>query len=257
MLLLERVNVYDVLAREMAGAALYKYKKILQDKDIVRLAANFRYHYEFPAKGVSTKWPQDIDKILECTAKFYIAYNMGQYPPEVIYFFNGNYSKNLNFLSGEDDYKTRPDIQISLNVFNNDFSEFQGNFDWQAFYFELLQTIRHELEHQVQAMRAYGIPVHHFDFDADNELRVDLPKSVDFVGKTIKNHALYTTVLASEVEAELKSYYLVYKKTKKSMYDLIVKALKQLDLDAEDIQYVIGEWERYRKKHFKYMPSLK
>ena len=266
MLLTERVTIYDVLARNIASAGFHKYKRILTAKDSIDLRATFRYYYEFPVKGIKDNNVYvTLDELLDSRVLFRIQYDNEPTRPGIVYFFYVHYYKDTKFIGTDTLHKENPDITIILYLFDDDPINFKTNFDWQKFYFQLLQAVRHELEHQAQYLRSEGVPLHHFDFYKDEKMREDeeylsqVNKDFvkDIIGKTPKNQALYATILASEVEAELKSFYLVYRKTKKkSMYNLLVPTLIDFGLDTNDINYVIGEWEKYRKKYFKYMPSL-
>ena len=249
MLLTERVSVYDNLAKELAKVGFQNYKnKLFYGRGFIQVP--YEFYYKFPVKGMPTNHNfKDLD------SKISFSIQRGRsFDTEYDYYFNGDYSSTTN------------NINIVLVPLNPNSSIFEKDFDWQEFYFHLLQTIRHELEHQVQYLRADGIPVHYYDTekDADNRKyglfrnQISRIYATDIIGRPPKIQALYTTQLASEVEAQLKSFYLIYKKNKRqSMNKLLIQALKRYDFDADDSAYVISEWEKYRKAYFPYMPSLK
>ena len=252
MLLTERFSEYDKLAKKLASRGFAFYKEVLTGKEGYNIKATFKDTYQFPIKGLlMDKYPVALHDISKCVIKFSLMYNFTKNISDM-YYFNGSYSSNANHLF------------IILNILGFDKMLFKQNFNWQEFYFKLLRTIRHELEHQVQYFREGGIPVHHYDTDKDAEIRKSkFFKSQDSVehiikttGRLPKIQARYTTLLPSEVEAQLKSIYLISKKTKKSMHEVLVPVLLDYELPYWDVRYVIDVWEEYRKKHFSYMPPL-
>ena len=158
----------------------------------------------------------------------------------------------------------QPDILVNVDTSREQLHQFKkSDFKWDLLYFKILRVVRHELEHQAQYLRLYGNKIEKYDTVANDIARKAFwdenydSKALNFSFKTAPA-VHYSTELASEVEAELKAYYLLHKKTKKSFKKVIEDALlfKLGDSAKKEIEYVLKKWEEYRKKHFKYMPSL-
>ena len=263
MLLTERFNVYDKLAKKLAKDSFAHYKSYLEDFEAVNddavtnLYSYSRktfpiFYYSFPVVGSNFE-----DDALESKLQCIIEMSPGLFSSENKYAFNGLYNPNADYFNKKHDTKIAPDITVELHI--SDFEQFEYyDFDWNKFYFELLHVIRHELEHQVQHLRKEGIPVAHFDFDRDELTRTTLGYQTD---DAMSSQAQYFAKLPSEVEAELKAHYFISKKTKEPLKTIVRKRLVDLgefmDFKKSDIDYIITKWEEYRKKYFKYMPSLK
>ena len=282
MLLTERVNIYDKLAKALTKKGFDLYRDYIANNDNFNKTSDSAgiVRYIFPKKGVgSYKDVVNSDRILNCSIDFTIEKTSPyikifnamrkrqseEYIPTAGYKTHGSYIYPKNFLAGYENEKENPDIVIKLVVKN--FKEFhKEDFKWNKFYFDILHTVRHELEHQAQYLREAGIPIHHFDMPWDVTVRTSGSYKRGHEARELESHfgtvdknsqILYNTVLSSEVEAELKAYYLLYKKTKKPLKDVIKTQLKKYDLDSGEINYVLDKWEQYRKWNFKYMPSLK
>lgn len=239
-LILERVSVYDVLASKLNRKCFEDIKahfdSILDyvDEEGFSLGTIFEYPFEFPRTGWGKK---------ELPEKgFSVTLEISDYTGHAT---TNEYGFGVNGLA------VNNGIQLDFVV--NDLDYFLDNVDWQEVYRDLLQIIRHELEHLAQFYREDGIPIHYYDADQDYEKRESSAYERQAHSLGFDKHVLYATELSSEIEAELKSMYFISKKTKEPVVAIATKKLKQMNISDRGIAYILKKWGEYAKKHFPYI----
>lgn len=242
-LIQERVSPYDVLARKLTNKCLSIVKDYItgdleynEDNYNFLGGISFEIAYRFPSRGLS----KGIDMLLD----FHIN------PPDRK--FRGPF-----YVSGAAEEEI---LDIVLQIKDVSKGGIFGSTDLDVsllkdIYYDLLHIIRHELEHQAQdhRSRSNSIPIQHYNQFSDRLKRIRHSHQEAPGLKGRSKQIRYNTELDSEIEAELKSYYLMSKKTGIPMEKLIKKFFNSIYVNNKDIGYVLDKWRKYAKEHFPYM----
>ena len=162
-------------------------------------------------------------------------------------------------------YSSHPDITLWI-LLNPDKLKQAKNPKWSKVYYDMVHLITHEYEHSLQdILKNDRLKDYEHDYKYRHSGKYK-ESPIHIGGKLSTNTSIaYYTELASEVEAELQSYWLSAKKlrnTKKYkgksrpevFFSITKEGLKKTgQFNLEEINYIIKKWKEYAKEHFPYM----
>ena len=181
-----------------------------------------------------------------------------------LYFIHNDDRDRIITFSGLANYKKkRIVIKCNINFKEYYLSNYQEP-DWNLFYLDLLHIVGHEYYHILQ--RHFGQKWVSYDANKEDGIRSSLVKDYDSLKSGhagTEEFIKYNTELASEIEAELKSYWFLTTKLKKTkryredtrgeiFLDWTLQYLK-LFLNDQDAHYILNTWRQYAKIYFPYI----
>ena len=118
--------------------------------------------------------------------------------------------------------------------------------DWNNFYFMFLEAARHEIEHALPQAARFNQNLNQIttvDFPFDKQQRNILINQQDSLSE--EEYLVKYYQLQSEIEAELRSLYLIAKKHKIPFGDFIYNRLKENKFSNYNIRIVLNAWKNY------------